>query len=77
MIPYDDCLCAGLPSLLGKNGVCDPPLYLSPVADQQRMSNMSAVLAKLASVGAVPPEGQVCAGGWGSAAGGTGVRGNE
>ena len=26
------------------------------------MSNMSAVLAKLASVGAVPPEGQVCAG---------------
>ena len=50
---------AGLPSLLGNNGACDPPLYLNPVADQQRMSNMNAVLGKLAAVGAVPHEGQV------------------
>ena len=45
--------------LLGKTAKCEPPLFLHPVTDQQRMVNMSTVLASLASVGAVPPEGKV------------------
>ena len=49
----------GSPPLLGKGGECDPPLYLHPVTDQQRMGNVTTVLAKLAAVGAVPPEGKV------------------
>ena len=50
---------AGFPPLLGQGSTCEPPLYLNPVTDQQRMGNMATVLQKLAAVGAVPEEGQV------------------
>ena len=49
----------GSPPLLGKSAACDPPLFLHPVTDQQRISNVTTVLARLAAVGAVPPEGKV------------------
>jgi hypothetical protein len=45
--------------MLGPGATLDPPLSLHPVADQQRVSNMNAVLERFCSIGAVPQQGQV------------------
>lgn len=50
---------AGKPrSLLGLGATCEPPLYISPSNDQQRLSNLSSVLDRFHRIGALPQQGQ-------------------
>ncbi|GAX74174.1 hypothetical protein CEUSTIGMA_g1623.t1 [Chlamydomonas eustigma] len=48
----------GSAPLLGKESHCEPPLFLNPVTDQQRMGNMTTVLLRMHEAGALPGEGQ-------------------
>lgn len=52
-------VCAGKATLLGRGASCDPPLCLHPVADAQRMANVSVALEKLHGMGLIPQPGQV------------------